>query len=283
MSKTAHLAIYQPHGAAREYGAWACNLYNGCSHHCDYCYCKCGVFAHTIGVGKPVLKKQLGETENDAYKTFVKELRLYRDAILEAGDGLFFSFSTDPMLREEIDLTMRCVQECVIAQVPVLILTKTTWWIQGKEAWWTHGTEDDTNDKTEGTYLECLCEWRKYITIGVTLTGHDELEPDAPTNAERITLLHHLLMCGIRTFVSLEPVVDFESSLKMIHASLHYTAEYRIGLMSPVGKQHYDWRQCDKFIDEVTTLSNTYGFIVKWKNSIRKFYESGLPLSKLLI
>lgn len=26
--------IYQPSGAAREYGAWACNLYNGCTHQC---------------------------------------------------------------------------------------------------------------------------------------------------------------------------------------------------------------------------------------------------------
>lgn len=41
-----HKAIYQPKGAAREYSAWACNLYNGCSNQCDYCYCKRGVLSY---------------------------------------------------------------------------------------------------------------------------------------------------------------------------------------------------------------------------------------------
>lgn len=45
--------IYQPKGAAKEYGAWACNLYNGCSHHCDYCYCKRGVWANTMVLISP--------------------------------------------------------------------------------------------------------------------------------------------------------------------------------------------------------------------------------------
>ena len=120
--------IYQPKGAAKEYGAWACNLYNGCSHHCDYCYCKRGVWAKTMGANKPELKVMLGKDENEAYLIFARELKQHRDKILAAGDGLFFSFSTDPMLHEEIDLTMRCVQECVIEKVPVQILTKATWW-----------------------------------------------------------------------------------------------------------------------------------------------------------
>jgi DNA repair photolyase len=31
-------AIYQPKGAAREYGEYACNLYRGCTNGCRYCY-----------------------------------------------------------------------------------------------------------------------------------------------------------------------------------------------------------------------------------------------------
>lgn len=79
------------------------------------------------GVDKPELKAMLGKDENEAYLIFARELKHHRDKILAAGDGLFFSFSTDPMLREEIDLTMRCVQECVIQDIPVQILTKATW------------------------------------------------------------------------------------------------------------------------------------------------------------
>lgn len=118
--------IYQPSGAAREYGAWACNLYNGCRHQCDYCYCRRGAWKNVLGVDKPALKAMVGNDEEEAFLTFRRELLQHRDEILEAGTGLFFSFSTDPMQREEIALTMRCVQECRIEQVPVQILTKAT-------------------------------------------------------------------------------------------------------------------------------------------------------------
>lgn len=134
----------------------------------------------------------------------------------------------------------------------------------------------------EGDYLRQLVAWRDYVTIGVTLTGHDELEPGAPTNRERIILLNHLLHCHICIFVSLEPVIDFESSLKMILDTLNVTAEYRIGLMSPYKKDWYDHWQCERFFRKVTELSQRYGFTVKWKESIRKFYEDGLPLLKLM-
>ena len=52
----------------------------------------------------------VGNDEEEAFLTFRRELLQHRDEILEAGTGLFFSFSTDPMQREEIALTMRCVQ-----------------------------------------------------------------------------------------------------------------------------------------------------------------------------
>lgn len=261
--------IYQPKGAAKEYGAWACNLYNGCSHHCDYCYCKRGVWAKTMGVDKPELKAMLGKDTNDAYLIFARELKRHREKILADGTGLFFSFSTDPMLREEIDLTMRCVQECVIEKVPVQILTKATWWAF-------------CGNTSDGDYLRQFVEWNNYVTIGVTLTGHDELETDAPTNKERIDLLSRLHTLRIPTFVSLEPVVDFESSLKMILNTLYYTAEYRIGLMSPMKKGRYEHAQCARFCNKVTELSREYGFTVKWKKSVRDFYEEGLPLMKIM-
>ncbi|MFW5563431.1 MAG: radical SAM protein [Prevotella sp.] len=257
--------IYQPKGAALEYAKWACNLYNGCNHHCQYCYCKQGAWKNVLGVDAPVLKSQAGRNEEEAYLLFVRELREHREQIIADGDGLFFSFSTDPMLREEIALTMRCVQECIIADVPVTILTKATWWTR-------------CGNEFAADYFRQLVAWRDYVTIGVTLTGHDELEPGAPSNKERIKLLDHLLHCDIRTFVSLEPVVDFESSLKMILDSLHYTAEYRIGLMSPYKKDRYDHDKCERFCKKVTELSRQFGFTVKWKKSIQRFYEEGLPL-----
>ena len=31
--------IYEPKGAAKEYGDLALNIYTGCPHRCYYCYC----------------------------------------------------------------------------------------------------------------------------------------------------------------------------------------------------------------------------------------------------
>ena len=112
MSKTKNLAIYRPNGAAAEYSTWACNLYNGCSHTCNYCYCKRGVFGHTLGKDVPEIKALLGGEPGKAYHLFCQELDKYRNQIITDG-GLFFSFSTDPMLREEIDLTMRCIEYAI--------------------------------------------------------------------------------------------------------------------------------------------------------------------------
>ena len=46
-------------------------------------------------------------------------------------------------------------------------------------------------------------------------------------------------------------------------------------------KDYYDHSKCERFIHKVTELSHEYGFVVKWKQSIRKLYEVGLPLLKL--
>ena len=47
---------------------------------------------------------------------------------------------------------MRCVQECMIEQVPVQILTKATWWTRA-------------GNTMEGDYLRQLVAWRDKITM----------------------------------------------------------------------------------------------------------------------
>ena len=64
--------IYKPEGKAGEYSEWACNLYNGCTNECDYCYLKRGITQAVLGVSTPVVKKTLGGTPERAYKIFCK-------------------------------------------------------------------------------------------------------------------------------------------------------------------------------------------------------------------
>lgn len=258
-----HKAIYQPKGAAREYSAWACNLYNGCSNQCDYCYCKRGVLSYTLGLSKPVLKKTVGKDDKEAFETFKKELVMYKDNIINDGTGLFFSFSTDPMLLEELPLTTLCVNECVKNDVPVQILTKKSYWV--------HSDLDFMN------YL--FSNWYDKVKIGFTLTGHDELEPDADSTMSRMLECCYLIQNGVDTFISLEPVVRFDDTLKIIKTFIDYGCippEFRIGLMSGVDKKtYYDWKKCDSFIREVKELALQYDFTVKWKNSIVTYYNKG--------
>lgn len=260
--------IYKTKRAAKEYGKWGCNLYNGCTHGCTYCYCKRGVFKNVLGVDKPVIKSTLGGSPENAYEIFCNELEQHREEIIKDGDGLFFSFSTDPLLKEEAELTFKCLEKCFLNNVRVQLLTKTTWWAKDKHV------------------LSKFKEWNRLyvypLTVGITLTGHDELETGAPTNEERIEAVKTLQELHIPHFISLEPVVDFESSLMMLKETVEYCDEFRIGLMSPVGKQKYQFDDCIDFIYKVDreemriSLERHELIRIRWKDSVRKFIESHL-------
>ena len=116
-------AIYNPSGKAGEYSYWACNFYVGCSNGCTYCYCKKGILAPVMGQDKPQLKACF-KSEKHALEVFGKELKENLEGLRK--HGLFFSFTTDPMLAETYYLTLRAIGHCVNNSIPVKILTKCT-------------------------------------------------------------------------------------------------------------------------------------------------------------
>lgn len=219
--KTKNLAIYNPKGAAAEYAKWACNLYVGCPHQCDYCYCRSGFMGSTLGGPVPEVKKILGGDEDKAFQIFCKELDKYADQIRTQG-GLFFSFSTDPMVFAELPLTYRCIERCFMLSVPVVILTKATqWWYQS------------------ATLRELFCHYRHLLAIGFTLTGHDEMETCAATNMRRISLMAKLKEQWFKTWASIEPIIDPLASLSMIREAEPFCDHFKVGLRSGVKKSYY--------------------------------------------
>lgn len=232
-------AIYKPKGAAAEYAEWACNFYVGCSNGCTYCYLKKGRGAKVLGGDKPTLKKCF-KGEAHALEVFEKELKANLSELQEK--GLFFSFTTDPMLPETIGLTEQAIDIATDLSVPVKILTKCTNWVD--------------------TLLPKLpINWREYYAFGFTLTGHDELEQGASTNEERIEAMKKLHDAGFKTFASIEPIIDFGSSYKMIQQTIGFCDLYKVGIES--GKKYYSL-ELDEFI------SNT--FLVGAYESDSKFY-----------
>jgi DNA repair photolyase len=270
-------AIYTAGGPAAEYGKYGCGFYVGCPNGCTYCYLQKPPFKKACGSNVPTLKKHFKD-ENHALEVFEKEFRMNFPEIRK--HGLFFSFTTDPMLLETIALTTKAVILCVKNDIPVKILTKMTdWFIPVTEDY--HGENLYKVIWGELMYevMLCGCEFyfefgcdsedaddlfykiKNYIAFGFTLTGHDELEPNASTNAERIETMRKLHEAGFKTWASIEPVIDFESSLRVIEDSLGYADLYKIGLES--GKEY------DKLILRIFTEKI---ICMKTNNSIPKLY-----------
>lgn len=216
-------AIYQPSGKAAEYSPWACNFYTGCSNDCEYCYCKRGVMSH-VWSNEPRLKKCFKD-EYDALVIFEGELKRNLEELRKT--GILFSFTTDPMLPQTYIWTLEAVGTALSYGVPVQILTKCTQWLSDPDV---HLMFDSHLWKNK----------RHLVAFGFTLTGHDELEPGASTNKERIMAMRKLHDMGFRTFASIEPVITPAMSLCMIEDTMDCCDLYKVGLISGKAKDFYD-------------------------------------------
>ena len=70
------------------------------------------------------------------------------------------------------------------------------------------------------------------LAVGFTLTGHDELETGASPNADRVAAMKSIHSMGIKTFASIEPVIDQQTSLVMVKAAAGYCDMFLVGLES---------------------------------------------------
>ena len=246
--------IYQPSGAAAEYSKWACNLYNGCSNRCEYCYNRHSQGKNLLGKDEPTIKG--GMSEDEAYSLFCYELNKFRDDIIRDG-GLFFSFVSDPLLPETWELNTECIVYCLYKKVPVILLTKETGW-KSTNVWKTILK----NAKRDG--------YKDIIKFGFTLTGCDDLEPYASTNEQRIKAMKHLYISGFKTWASIEPIIDVYKSFDMVVQTIHHCHEYRFGLNSL--KKDYTKQDILDFMDGVD-YANSRNSTIVWKESVRKFIE----------
>lgn len=240
-------AIYNPSGKAGEYSYWACNLFNGCSGKCDYCYNRHGIAAKVLGDDIPTLKKCFKGYDH-AIEVFEKELNQNIDSLQK--HGLFFSFVSDPMLKTNLSLTIPCIDLARSHGVPVKILTKQTEWVMGY-------IRDEYDKEFAG---------RAPLAIGFTLTGHDELEPGCSPNDDRISAMEMLFRMGYKTFASIEPIIDFDSSFNVMTKTMKFCNLYKVGLKSGSRDKRED---IEKFIRGVWS-------ILKLHPNIRIYYKDSI-------
>ena len=244
-------ALYTPNGAAREYAAVGCNFYNGCPHDCEYCYLKRGVLSHTMGKTEVTLKSCFHEEER-ALAIFKRECDKHVGYL--RGTGIFFSFSTDPMLRETCMLTMYAAKYAMGLNIPVKVLTKCA------------------NVPLSVNLLlnDIQKKQRQLLAMGYTLTGRDDMEPNADSNSERIDSMRRMKYLGYKTFASIEPIIDCDSSYRMTKSAVGVCDHFKIGLRSGVGKDYYRREDVLNFIEDVKRVTEGKT-TVYWKQSIRKF------------
>jgi len=297
MSKTLKI-LSRPRGNAEEYGKWSVNAYIGCSNGCRYCYLKKGPSGAYLGQDKPVLKKGVVNDEH-AYHLAMAEIIENREEIIRDG-GLFMTFTSDPCAPDTCSLFFRIACSAVRDFIPVTMLTKNANFFQYSsieaclELASLPKEECDKKLNFGSLFHAWLGEpWtgfvKAHIAFGWTLTGHDELEPNASPNAERIVTMKRMSDEQYMTWASIEPVIDFPSSLDMIYHALDAGCKhFKIGLLTnntrvvrkdfQIGEHQfkaYDVRDLLHFIEDVMRMTDGKA-TVYWKQSVRDLLGTDL-------
>jgi len=211
-------AIYEPKGAAREYGALAVNLFRGCTCGCKYCYV-------------PRMPGFPSREEFRASATLKPGIldKIKRDAEVLYDQGntepVFLCFTCDPCEPGLVGYTCMVVRYLVERGQRVHLLTKRPRALM-------HYPETMERLAVSGS------------TLGVTLTLLDKWrswEPGADNPLRRMTELCRAHERGIRTMVSLEPVLDPVQGLEIIRQTATFTDHYGVGMPSGLTLPGVDW------------------------------------------
>jgi hypothetical protein len=251
--------LYTPKGAALEYGRVGCNLYTGCPHDCSYCYLKRGAPSKQLG-GTEVRLKKCFKDEADACRVLRKELDKWQTECQE--HGIFLSFTTDPLIDETRSLTLTAIIEATVRDIPVWLLTKTDAFLHDYEFM---------------TWMENVnILYRDRIHFGFTLTGCDELEQKASTNEARISAMRRMNMMGFSTWASIEPVVYWPESERMVRESVLWCDHYKLGLRSGVKKSYYNIAQSGAAVMRIVQTVESFKKTIYLKESTRKLLQQFL-------
>ncbi|TFH54024.1 MAG: DUF3987 domain-containing protein [Methanothrix sp.] len=219
-------AIYVSEGPALEYASFSLNLHNRCSHDCQYCYAK----KRFIGTCETRVKKSsLANIESDLKKWQGERKPVH------------LTFQGDPYdLGRQDNSEVRAVLQLFRKyQHPFQVLTRGgTKAVQDFDLY-------GPNDR-----------------FGVTLTFINDVdslkwEPGAALPGDRIEALRQAHERGIKTWVSMEPVIDPAQTLALIEATHDFVDHYG------VGKWNHDQRANEidwpKFRADAEAILQKYG------------------------
>lgn len=236
--------VYEPRGKAGEYSRLAVNLYSGCSHRCEYCYAPACTFKTRTEFGKPAPRAGILEKiRKDA-----RNLQMRNDV-----GPVLLCFTCDPYqpIDNRYELTRKAIQELHACDMSVMILTKG-----GQRA------ERDFDLLTDS-------DW-----FGATLTTLDKAsslkwESGAALPDARIQSLSRAHERGIKTWVSLEPVLYPDVALELIRQTHTFVDRFKVGTLNyhPHSK-NIDWH---KFAWDVRDLLASLNCDYYLKDDLKKW------------
>ena len=227
--------IYEPRGAAKEYGDYAINIYTGCPHRCYYCY------------APNVLHRDREEFHShvEPRSGIIEAVRKQLNAERITGKTVHLCFTCDPYpTGYDSTATREVIKLLKEAGNHVQILTK--------------GDGSRDFDLLDGE------DW-----YGATISCYktelqEKAEPGAASVYDRLTALSIAHVRGIKTWVSFEPVLDAEDVMNLLTTPT-YIDKVKIGKLN-YRPSDIDWAAFGK---EAEAKCKSMGLDYYIKDSLR--------------
>lgn len=244
--------IYQPQGRAREYSPLAFNFHKGCSHNCIYCY-----------VPRMFNRFNPGYNHLDCSVSINWEsLEISARKFQGCNQQILLSFTGDPYCGISPETTRRVLEILNKYGHKVAVLTK--------------GGSNCLQD------IDIFKQFGERIKVGETLTFDNdkdsrEWEGGAALPSDRIEALRTLHENGIKTWVSFEPVIFPEQSLRLLE-SVFFVDHVKIGKINNFRglDKNVDW---SKFISDSVEICRRNNLPFYIKKDLLEF-NSGTYLSE---
>lgn len=240
--------IYAPAGQAGEYAPLATNPYRGCGHGCVYCY-----VPDVLRMPRPEFDR--GAVERPHFlDNLIKDAKKYQAA--GSSEQVMLSFTTDPYHPGDTKLTrytLRVLRE--------------------------HGLGFCTLTKGGTRALRDMDLFRPdRDAFASTLTSLDpafskKWERNAALPEDRIAALKAFHDTGIFTWVSLEPTLNVESSLRILEETHEFVDLFKIGRVNYLPMTTTtDW---ESYTHRMIELCNKLGVRHYIKKDLQKYLPEG--------
>lgn len=237
------MLIYEPKGQAREYSSLAMNLYRGCGHKCAYCY-----------VPNVIRMDRTQFNTSATLRSCVNKSSITSASKKFSGDArqVMMSFTTDPYHPFDTTATRQAIEIMRDNNVKFSTLTK--------------GGLRSVRD------IDLFRS--SHDAFASTLTSVDDAfskkwEPGAALPGDRIEALKRFSASGIYTWVSIEPTIDTDATLKIIEKTKSFVNFYKIGRVNYMKMtKQVDWESYTLKVIEYLAKHKVSHYI---KNDLQRY------------